>query len=230
MSGILADHVGLGRQPAQVNWTPAFVGLLVYVFVIMTYRLPIGTVVMAGALVSLLLQRQSLRMPPFLWLFAAWTAWAVVGYLTTPYPDVVRESLIERGKLLLVTLVAINALRTGTQVRYFMLFTLASYILFPARSTLVNYVTGNTLLGRAVGPFIYENPNDLAAVTILMLGPAVALWAESARGTPIAWIGLAGAAPLIVITARSQSPGAFLAAASMGWSSAVPQLRALTRG
>src|SRR2546426_9406095 len=70
MSGILADHVGLGRQPAQVNWTPAFVGLLVYVFVIMTYRLPIGTVVMAGALVSLLLQRQSLRVPLFLWLFA----------------------------------------------------------------------------------------------------------------------------------------------------------------
>ncbi len=225
MSGILADHVGLGRQPAQVNWTPAFVGLLVYVFVIMTYRLPIGTVVMAGALVSLLLQRQSLRVPLFLWLFAAWTAWAVVGYLTTPYPGVVRESLIERGKLLLVTLVAINALRTGTQVRYFMLFTLASYILFPARSTLVNYVTGNTLLGRAVGPFIYENPNDLAAVTILMLGPAVALWAESARGSPIGWIGLAGAAPLIVIIVLTQSRGAFLAVATMALPSAIALAR-----
>ena len=137
MSGILSDHVGLGRQPAQVNWTPAFVGLLAYVFVIMTYRLPIGTVVMAGALVSLLLQRQSLRVPLFLWLFAAWTAWAVVGYLTTPYPGVVRESLIERGKLLLVTLVAINALRTGTQVRYFMLFTLASPTPLPFTSAVL---------------------------------------------------------------------------------------------
>jgi O-antigen ligase len=225
MSGILADHVGLGRQPAQVNWTPAFVGLLAYVFVIMTYRLPIGTVVMAGAFVSLLLQRQSLRVPPFLWLFAAWTAWAVVGYMTTPYPDVVRESLIERGKLLLVTFVAINALRTGTQVRYFMLFTLVSYILFPARSTLVNYVTGNTLLGRAIGPFIYVNPNDLAAVTILMLGPAVALWAEGAPGSPIRRIGLAGAAPLLVIIVLTQSRGAFLALATMALPSAIALAR-----
>src|SRR3989442_2757897 len=98
MSGILADHVGLGRQPAQVNWTPAFVGLLAYVFVIMTYRLPIGTVVMAGALVSLLLQRQSLLVPLFLWRFAAWTAWAGVGYLTTPYPCAVREAPLEGGQ------------------------------------------------------------------------------------------------------------------------------------
>jgi O-antigen ligase len=106
-----------------------------------------------------------------------------------------------------------------------MLFTLASYILFPARSTLVNYVTGNTLLGRAVGPFIYDNPNDLASVTILMLGPAVALWAESARGSPIGWIGLAGAAPLIVIIVLTQSRGAFLAVATMALPSAIALAR-----
>ena len=48
MSGILADPVVPARRPFQVSWTPAFVGLLAYIFVIMTYRLPIGTVVMAG--------------------------------------------------------------------------------------------------------------------------------------------------------------------------------------
>src|SRR2546427_7475079 len=59
-----------------------------------------------------------------------------------------------------------------------------------------------------------------------MLGTAVALWAESARGSPIGWIGLAGAAPLIVIIVLTQSRGAFLAVATM----ALPSAIALARG
>src|SRR2546427_11781250 len=58
-----------------------------------------------------------------------------------------------------------------------------------------------------------------------MLGPAVALWAESARGSPIGWIGLAGAAPLIVIIVLTQSRGAFLAVATMALPSAIALAR-----
>src|SRR5437867_4843440 len=199
MSGMVANRVARDSNPWQITPTPALVGFAIYVFVIMTYRLPIGTLAMVAALTGLVLQREALRTPTFLWLLAAWMAWAVLGYTVTRYPDLVHESLIERGKIFLVTLVAVNALRTGTQVRYFMLFMLVTYVLFPARSTLVNYfITGNTLFGRAIGPFIYGNPNDLAALTIMMLGPALALWASAASGSWVRWVGVAGAAPLIV--------------------------------
>ncbi len=215
MSEILADQAVQGRRPWQPLSTPVFLGFLGYVFVIMTYRLPAGTLMMTATLGSLLLQRDPIRTPRFFWIFVAWTAWAWVGYAVTLYPDVVSDSVIERGKLLLVTLVAVNALRTWPLVRYFMVFMLASYLLFPARSTLVNYVRGNTLVGRAIGPFIYSNPNDLAALTILMLGPALALWAGAARGSRLRWLGLVGAAMLTVVIVLTQSRAAFIALAAI---------------
>jgi putative inorganic carbon (HCO3(-)) transporter len=225
MSGIVADRAARGRRPWRLMPSPAFAGFLVYVFVIMTQRLPLGTLAMVAALGGLLLQRDVFRMPRFLWLFAAWIVWAALGYTVTRYPDVVFETLIERGKLVLVAFVAVNVLRTDAQIRYFMVFVLVGYLLFPARSTLVNYATGNVLGGRAIGPFMYANPNDLAAVTILMLGPALALWASSARGSLIRWAALAGAAPLIVIVVLTQSRGAFLALIAIALPSAVALAR-----
>lgn len=222
MSGIVADRPARGGRPWGLTLTPALVGFVVYMFVIMTYRLPIGTLAMVAALTGLVLQREALRTPTFLWLLAAWMAWAVLGYTVTRYPDLVYESLIERGKIFLVTLVAVNALRSGTQVRAFMLFMLVTYVLFPARSTLVNYfITGNTLFGRAIGPFIYGNPNDLAALTIMMLGPALALWASAPSGSWVRWVSVAGAAPLIVVIVLTQSRGGFLALAAMALPSAI---------
>jgi O-antigen ligase len=194
-------------------------------FIIVTYRFQVASIVMVVALGTLFLQRSALRAPTFLWLFAAWIVWAGIGYSATRYPDAVWEALTERSKVLLVALVAVNALRTGTQIRYFMLFVLVSFLLFPARSALVNYVTGNTMFGRAIGPFIYGNPNDLAALAILVLGPALAIWASSARGSPVRWFGLACAAPLIVIVVLTQSRGGFLALCVMALPSAIVLVR-----
>jgi O-antigen ligase len=214
------------RRPArELTWTPTFVAFLAYVCIMLTARLHVATAVMALGLMMLFVQREPLRVPRFLWLFAAWIAWASIGFLTTRYPDRVWDSITEHGKLVLVTLVAVNALRTATQVRYFLLFVLVSYLLFPARSALVGYVTGNTLFGRAIGPIPYENPNDLAALTILMLGPAFAVWAGAARGSLLRWVGLAGAAPLIVIIVLTQSRGALVALVAIALPSAVALAR-----
>jgi O-antigen ligase len=211
--------------PWRLTWTPTFVLFMAYTFINVTNRVPVATAVMMLAIVTLLLQGSALRAPAFLWLFAAWLLWASVGYATTRYPDDVWDSLIEHGKVLLVALVAVNALRTETQLRYYMLFLLITFVLFPARSTLVNYVTGNTLFGRAIGPAIYKNPNDLAAITILVLGPALALWTGARRGTPVRWIALAGAAPLIVIIVLTQSRGAFIALAAISLPSGIALAR-----
>jgi O-antigen ligase len=184
---------------------------------------------MAVALLSLFLQHEAIRVPKFLWWFAAWLAWAALGYAVTSYPDDVWTSLIEHGKIFLVALVAVNAVRTMAQVRYFMLFVLAAYVLFPVRSTLVNYVTGNTILGRAIGPFMYGNPNDLAAVSILVLGPALAVWASEARRSLYRWIGSAAAAALIVTVVLTQSRGGFVALAAMALPSGIALARQRSR-
>src|SRR6266700_8091618 len=225
MTAISAEPAPAGQRPGLQAWTPTFVLFLAYLFAIVTGRLPVGAVVMVVAIASLFLQRATFRTPGFLGLFAAWTLWAALGYVVTPYPEVVGDSLTERVKLVLVTLVAVNALRRWTQIHYFILFVLVSYVLFPARSTLVNYVHGYTLFGRAIGPFIYGNPNDLAAHTILLLGPALALWASSNRGSAARMIGLGGAALLTVVIVLTQSRGAFLALGAM----ALPSTIALAR-
>jgi O-antigen ligase len=224
-SGVATGRTGPGPGIWQLLRTPAFIGFLAYVFIIMTYRLPIGTLAMAAALVGLILQGQTLRAPAFFWLFAAWTGWAAIGSLVTPYPEVVSEMLIERAKLVLVVLVAVNTLRTGTQLRYFLLFVLVTYLLFPARSTLMNYVRGETLLGRAIGPFIYSNPNDLAAVTLLMLGPALALGVVGPHGRLTRWLGMGGAAILIIVIILTQSRGAFIALAAVTLPSGIALVR-----
>ena len=225
MSAIQAAGTSTEQRPWELTWTPAFVAFLTYMFVIVTYKFGVATLTMAVALASLLVQRERVRVPKFLWLFAAWTAWAGVGYAVTAYPDQVWPNLIEQGKLLLVALVAVNALRTTAQIRYFMLFLLLSYLLFPVRATLVNYATGYRVFGRALGPFIYDNPNDLAAVTVLMLGPALALWATESRRNLFRWIGLASAAPFLVTIMLTQSRGAFLALLGMALPSGIALVR-----
>jgi O-antigen ligase len=224
MIGISDDGTPVGRPP-QLAWTPTFVVFLAYIFIIVTYRVNIATVVMAVALLTMFLEREPVRVPTFLWLFAAWMAWAGVGYAASSYPDHVWPSLIEQGKVLLVTLVAVNAIRTTAQVRFFMLFVLLSYLLFPVRSTLVNYVVGYTRFGRAVGPFLYQNSNDLAALTILVLGPALALGTSGSRRSLLRWIGLACAIPLVVTIVLTQSRGAFLALGGMALPSGIALAR-----
>ncbi len=143
--------VEMHEHPGRVEWTPVFVLFLAYVFMILTFRIPGATVTMAAALLSLTLMRNAFLAPSFLWLFAAWLLWAVLGYAVTPYRDQVWGSLTEHAKILLVTIVAVNALRTPAQIRAFMVFVLVSFILFPIRSTLTNYLLGYTLLGPGLG-------------------------------------------------------------------------------
>ncbi len=226
MSGISLDRPLAERRRWHITWTPTFVVFLCYACIMLSARLPIASAVMAVGLLSLAVQRERLRTPKFVLLFAAWIAWAGVGYVWTRYPEqLVWDSLIEHGKLVLVTFVAVNALRTMTQARYFMVGVLVAFILFPARSSIVGYLLGNRLFGRAIGPIPYENPNDLAALCVLMLGPALALWAGAARRSLLRWVGVAAAAPLLVVIVLTQSRGAFLALAIIALPSAIALAR-----
>lgn len=197
----------------STSWSLMLVGFIAYIFIVTTYRIPGGNVAMAVALVGLLFKREPLRVPPTLLWLAAFFIWGALGYMTTQHPDVVADRLIALGKLWLVALVAANALRTRGQIRFYMVFFLGCFALFPLRGALVNYfVAGYTTFGRALWNYIYSNPNDLAALAMLQLSMAAALFMTEPKG----WIKRAAMLgmfllPLLILLTQSRS--AFLATA-----------------
>jgi O-antigen ligase len=89
----------------------------------------------------------------------------------------------EFAKLGLIMLTSVNALRTRPQIRFFILFWVACFILYPARGTYVNYfIAGYTHFGRALWNNIYANSNDLAALALLQLSMAAGLLVTEPKG------------------------------------------------
>jgi O-antigen ligase len=87
---------------------------------------------------------------------------------------------------------------------------LVSFCIYPVRGTLLNYISGETIAGRAIWNGIYSNPNDLAGLSLLQFAFALGVltverqrWAKA-----IAWTAVL-LEPLIIIL--TQSRGAFIA-------------------
>lgn len=212
-------EVGLFAPPparhAGIKWSPLLIGFLAYVGVIVTYKFPIGDLMMAVALLGLLVQRDRIRVPTYLVLFALFVAWSAVGFLLSNYPQIVWDHLIDSVKVFLVALVAANAIRTRPQLRVFVIFFLGCYALFPVRGALFNYfISHYTLVGRAIWNYIYQNPNDLAALTLLQFSMAVGLTATEKPGW-VRWAARAGIVVLPLLILLTQSRGAFIALAAM---------------
>lgn len=207
----------MGRQTpvgaTTRTWTLGLVGICAFAFATVTQRLPIGDFAGAVALVGVVLQRGRVRAPAVVWWFLAFVAWASLGLMTSLFPGDSQVQVVERLKLAIIMLLAINAIRTKLQMRAFLAFVVASFMLFPLRSTLVNYVIGARLFGRAIGPLIYANPNDLAGVSMLVLAMALTL-ATSRDEKRILRIAAYGSASLLVLViVLTQSRGALIGAA-----------------
>jgi O-antigen ligase len=120
------------------------------------------------------------------------------------------EMVIELLKIILIVLVAANAMTSRAQTRLFMVFYLGCFAFFPVRGTLSNYfLYGHTEQGRAVWNLMYSNPNDLAAMCLLQLSMAVALLAIEPRGWVRLCAGL-GVFVLPMVILLTQSRGVFL--------------------
>jgi probable O-glycosylation ligase (exosortase A-associated) len=188
-----------------------YVAFLWYVAAITTARLPGAKVAIGAAVVGLAMQREPLRFPALLGWFAAFIAWAAIGYPLTHFPEQVQEGLSALGKLWLIALLAANALRTRGQIRFFTIVCLACFALYPLRGTFYNYLFGHTLFGRALWNFVYANPNDLAALALLQLSMAVGLLATE-RTKSWVWIAaLIGVALLTLLILLTQSRGGIIA-------------------
>jgi O-antigen ligase len=194
---------------SEVQWTLGYVGLLLYVFAIVTYRAPIATPAIVMALAGVFLSGVRIRVPAFLIVFAAFIGWGYIGYTQSVFPGAVREQLILLTKLWVIAFAAVNTLRTKAQVRFFLVFFLVCFATHPARGAIFNYFYGYTVFGRALWNNIYGNPNDLAGLTLFPLALGISLMKDHnvwvRRGAIVSVIALS------ILILMTQSRGGFLA-------------------
>ncbi len=189
------------------KWTMTLLGLCIYSFAIITFKFPVAQLGIAMGVMGLLSGRNPVQKPtPFL-LYLAFMFWALVASFTSPFADVALETVVERLKLLVVLLIAMNAFQTEGQFRFYLLLILGCFILFPARGT---FLGGDTVQGRAVWTHVYNNPNDLAALCLLAFGVALAIVFSETTWNPVRLGCGISAAILLVVILRTQSRGVFL--------------------
>jgi O-antigen ligase len=199
------------RIPQPVN-ALAWYGLAFFTFFFVTSRLPdlfteFGIYL---ALLGLLVRPQGLGFPSPLRWAVFFLLWALVTALFAISSETAWLALNERLKSLVIFFVVVNVLRSPQQLRFFALLILVAFVIYPARGTLLGYLRGNTVAGRAVWNNIYSNSNDLAAITLLMLGLAVAIATVKTQNARIRWAAAALVPVALLIILLTQSRGVFL--------------------
>ncbi len=191
-------------------WTLGFIALLGYVWTIHSYKAPIGSIVVATALVAVLLQGRKPRFPaPLLW-FGAYLLWSTMGGFFSLLPDTVWEILSERWKVWLIFFATVNLVRSPSQVRLFIIFYLGCFALYPVRGTIVNVLIHEPgPRGRYAWNFVFNNPNDLATYCVLYLGMTM-IALQSAIGRWQRLAAVAGVVLLPIVILLTQSRAGFL--------------------
>ncbi|NNM07050.1 MAG: hypothetical protein HKO65_18300, partial [Gemmatimonadetes bacterium] len=195
---------------SQISWSLGYLGLLGYIFAIVSYRLPIGEASIILALIGVFLEPRRLKLPQFLILFGVFLAWSALWSVASQFSGAVFMSLETGVKLWAIAFVAVNVIRTPAQFRFFIVFFIACFAFWPARGAIFNFLRGYTAWDRAIWKFIFENPNDLAALCFLPLSIAWALVATERRGL-FRWGALASVVVFPLLILLTQSRGAFLA-------------------
>ena len=186
------------------------IGLAVFTMVVVTTRFGIAEVGIIIALLGLLARPQSLTAPAPFWWAMALVAWALV---TSPWaisPALAQQTCLDRLKVFVVFLVVINALRSWRYLRRYALFIVLCFMLYPARGTIINYLTGNKLAGRAIWNQIYSNPNDLGAMALLAFGLALSILAVRDEKRWAKVCAIFAATSLLAIILLTQSRGVFI--------------------
>jgi O-antigen ligase len=193
----------------RFRWSLTLLGLCVFTFSILTYRLPVGQIGIATAAVGLLLQPGKLRVTLPVWLYGAFVLWAFVASFASPYANIARDEILESLKLLVIMLIAVNAFRTEGQVRFYLLFFLGCFVLYPLRGALLS---SDDYFGRAVwsSPTPYANPNNLALICLVALGVTLGLvFTGTSRSLMRLCSGII-AILLLVVILLTQSRGGFI--------------------
>lgn len=203
---------GLRRRPPAPTIALAWYGLAIFTFFFITARLPalfteFGIYL---ALLALVVRPQGLGFPPPLRWAVLCLLWALITAFSAVAPEAAWPALLEWLKALVIFFVVVNVLRTPQQLRFYILLILVAFVIYPARGTLLGYISGNTLVGRAIWNKIYSNPNDLAAITLLMLGSALAIANVKTQSAPVRRSAAALVPVTLLIILLTQSRGVFI--------------------
>jgi O-antigen ligase len=203
-----------GLRPRRVAPPTAlpWYGLAIFTLFFVTARLPelfteFGIYL---ALLGLVIRPQGLQFPAPLRWAVFFVLWAAVTAVSAIVPELAGPQLLALLKALVIFFVVVNTLRSPQQLRFYILLILVAFLIYPARGTLQNYLTHNTLLGRAIWNKMYANPNDLAAMTILMLGLSLAIATVKTQNRRVRLAAAAFVPVLVLIVLLTQSRGAFI--------------------
>ena len=211
---------------SHVQWSPDFLAFLYYLAAIITFRVP-GAEFAAGVCIVLLLIRiHTLVFPvPLRW-FLAFVVWALFTVIGSQYAAQSFDAWIVLVKLLVVGIVASNVVRTREQFRFALVFCVFCFFIYPFRGAVTNYLFGYTTFGRALWNYIYENPNDLAALAMLYASIAVAV-GFLYRSALLRAGALLAALAFVVLVFLTQSRGALVGLALSGLISLITSKRRL---
>lgn len=195
--------------------TLAFLGLALYLWVIHSYRVPLGTTAIAIGLVGVLLGGASIRLPRSLALFGGFILWAAVTAPLARDFGLTIDALEVFVKLWLIGLVASNVANSRRELYLLVVVWLGFFALYPVRGTFFNFFSGVTHFGRYAWNFTFANPNDLAALTLPMLAMAVMVLQAERTSRWVRWSALAGVILLPLLIVITQSRGGIIALATM---------------
>jgi O-antigen ligase len=183
--------------------------LLLFCFVIVSDKLPLGEAAAIGALLAMFSAKRGLALPPNYLAYLGYVTIGVLGLSTSQYKVQVYLELKELVKVAAIGLAACTILNDRRAVRGFTFGYLALYALFPIRGSLYNYIMGIAPGGRFAWNFIFENPNDLAMLTILPLGMSGYFLVTERKGI-WRYAALAGLVVTTMVMMLTQSRGALL--------------------
>jgi putative inorganic carbon (HCO3(-)) transporter len=198
-----------GAASSEVATLP-FLCLAAFTAIVVAERGSLAWVLIALTLTGLVLRSRALRFPAPLWWSSAFLGWALLGSFAAMSTQLVHEALLERLKTTLIFLAVVNVLQTKQQLRVYLLIVLAAFMVYPVRGSLLNYLHGYTLFGRAIWNQMYQNPNYLAGAALLVIGVALSFVTAKAE-TRVVRVGTSVcAAALVLVVLLTQSRGAFL--------------------
>lgn len=233
---VAAGPIGLRRQIGKAFippvwtqlWTFPFVCFLIFTFVVVSERGTLAWVFCCLTLLGIAARSRGIRFPAPLGWSVAFTVWSLLTSITALQPDVAFQESLETVKSTLIVFAVINLLRTQAQLRIYLLTVLFAFMVYPVRGSLLNKLHGYTLFGRILWNHMYQNPNYLAGVGLLILGVALSLATVKPDQEKV-WVRRALWGCIVVILGvilLTQSRGAFIGlVAGLGLPTAAVVLR-----
>jgi O-antigen ligase len=197
------------QQPLRLGL--GIVALVFYLWLIHSYKLAAGDIAVGLLAIGVLLRGGALRLPAPLIFFLALIVWSIFGFAVTDSTVVTSDAIINLSKLWIITFCVVNVVRTAAELRLVMISWLAFFALYPVRGAFYNqYICQCTEFGRVAWNYVFNNPNDLAALSIIPLGIAAGV-ATVERTKFFKLSALAGVGVLALLVMLTQSRGAILA-------------------